>query len=112
MRVRGPVNRVFDGDHELVALPGTPVGNVSGPVVDVGPGLRKTFRAANLDGKVAMASTQAPDGDNRWIHRMEKYAAAVENGAVSFLFQNHLPGGLPPGTSVAATARNRSPGSA
>jgi Iap family predicted aminopeptidase len=96
LQVREPVERVFEENHELIALPGTPAGELSGEVVDVGYGLPEQFRAADLDGKVAMASTRTADDDSRWVHRMEKYAAAVEHGATGFLFTNHRSGGLPP----------------
>ncbi|PSP17233.1 peptidase M28, partial [Halobacteriales archaeon QH_10_67_13] len=36
----------------------------------------------------------------RWIHRQEKYDAAVEAGAVGFVFRNHIEGTLPPTGSI------------
>jgi Zn-dependent M28 family amino/carboxypeptidase len=43
-----------------------------------------------------MASSETPDDYSRWIHRMEKYASAVDGGAVGFVFRNHVEGCLPP----------------
>lgn len=86
----------FDGSHEVVALPGTPAGDVSGELVDVGYGLPEDFEDLDLTGKVAMASSLTPDDYGRWVHRGEKYGYAVESGAEGFVFYNHVPGSLPP----------------
>ncbi|PSQ17550.1 peptidase M28 [Halobacteriales archaeon QS_8_69_26] len=95
LTVRSPVERSYRADHEVIALPGTPAGEVEAELVDVGHGTDEEFEAADLEGAVAMASSDAPDAD-RWIHRMEKYAAAAEAGAVGFVFRNHVEGALPP----------------
>ncbi|MFW6317488.1 MAG: M28 family peptidase, partial [Halorubrum sp.] len=39
---------------------------------------------------------RTPESHDRWIHRMEKYVAAAERGAVGFVFRNHVEGALPP----------------
>ena len=84
----------WTADHHVVALPGTPAGEVEAPVVDLGHGM-----PAEIDdevaGCVAMARSDVAEGD-RWVHRMEKYASAAEHGAVGFVFRNHVPGNLPP----------------
>jgi Zn-dependent M28 family amino/carboxypeptidase len=91
-----PHARRYDGDHEVIALPGTPAGAAEGEVVDVGCGTPEEFENADVEGKVAMASSRTPDDSDRWIHRMEKYVAAAEAGADGFVFRNHVEGCLPP----------------
>ena len=86
----------FDGSHELVELPGTPAGTVTGDIIDMGAGLPEDFDGVDLTGRLAMASSRTPDTYGRWVHRTEKYAHAVEAGAAGFLFYNHIEGALPP----------------
>ncbi|WP_435152265.1 M28 family peptidase [Haladaptatus sp. DFWS20] len=90
----------FDAQHETVALPGTPSGDVSAELVDVGDGLPEDFEECDVEGKIVMASSLTPDEYGRWIHRAEKYGAAVRGGAIGFLFRNHLDGNLPPTGSI------------
>ncbi|WP_266075625.1 M28 family metallopeptidase [Haladaptatus caseinilyticus] len=90
----------FDAQHETVALPGTPSGDVSAELIDVGDGLPEDFENADVEGKIVMASSLTPDEYGRWIHRGEKYGAAVRGGAAGFLFRNHLDGNLPPTGSI------------
>lgn len=94
---------VFDGSHELVELPGTPSGTVSGEVVDMGYGLPADFEGVDLSGSIAMASSLTPDDYGRWVHRSEKYGYAAESGAEGFLFYNHIEGALPPTGDVGHT---------
>jgi aminopeptidase YwaD len=96
LAVDGPVERTYGADHDVIALPGTPAGDVTGEVVDVGHGTDEAFADADVEGKVAMARSDVPDDHGRWVHRMEKYASAAEGGAVGFVFRNHVPGCLPP----------------
>ncbi|MFW5911423.1 MAG: M28 family peptidase [Halolamina sp.] len=93
-------SHTFDRSHQLVELPGTPSGDVGGELVDVGYGLPEDFEDADLEGKIAMASSLTPDDYGRWIHRAEKYGAAAKAGAVGFLFYNHIEGCLPPTGSI------------
>ncbi|WP_254546630.1 M28 family peptidase [Halomarina pelagica] len=86
----------FGRSHEIVALPGTPAGEVAGEIVDVGYGLAADFEGVDLEGKIVMASSLTPESHDRWVHRCEKYGYAVEAGASGFLFYNHLEGNLPP----------------
>ncbi|WP_049972328.1 M28 family peptidase [Haladaptatus cibarius] len=83
-------------DHEVIALPGTPGGDATGELVDVGYGLAEDFEERDLDGKIVMASSETPDDHGRWIHRMEKYVCAANAGAAGFVFRNHVEGCLPP----------------
>ena len=93
-----PHERVHDGQQDVLALPGCPSGEATGPVVDVGDGTYDEFerRSADLDGAVVLASSDTPEEHDRWIHRMEKYANAAEYGATAFVFRNHVEGSLPP----------------
>jgi Zn-dependent M28 family amino/carboxypeptidase len=86
--------RTFD----CIALPYSPAGEVEGDLVDVGHGTPREIRDADVSGRVAVASTTTPSG--RFIHRMEKYGCAVDEGAVGFVFVNHIPGQLPPTGSL------------
>lgn len=85
----------FDESHEIIALPGTPAGTINSRIVDVGPGTPTNFEETDLDGAIALVSDRTPEGHDRRIHRMEKYADAVEAGAVGFIFRNVAPGSLP-----------------
>jgi Zn-dependent M28 family amino/carboxypeptidase len=98
IEVAGAVERRHERSDEVIALPGTPAGEASAPLVDVGDGTDEEFEAASdaLDGAVAMASSRTPESRDRWIHRMEKYVTAAEHGAVGFVFRNHIEGALPP----------------
>lgn len=86
----------FDEQYQTVALPGTPSGEVQAELVDVGYGRPEDFESSNLDGKIAMVSSETPEDYGRWIHRGEKYSFAVKNGATAFVFYNHVEGSLPP----------------
>ncbi len=96
--VSGAVDRRHERSHDVIALPGTPAGDVTGPLVDVGDGTYEEFEAAGdeLAGAVAMVSSRTPDSHDRWLHRMEKYVNAADNGAIGFVFRNHVEGALPP----------------
>ena len=98
LTVEQPAERVHEGSHQVIALPGTPAGEVSGHVVDVGAGTYDEFeaKADELDGAIAMASSDTPEHADRWLHRMEKYVNAADHGAVAFVFRNHIEGALPP----------------
>ncbi|MFC7072984.1 M28 family peptidase [Halovenus rubra] len=88
--------RSYVQQHQVLSLPGTPKGDQSAELVDVGHGTPAEFETADLDGAIAMASSKTPETHDRWIHRKEKYEAAVEAGAVGFVFRNHVEGCLPP----------------
>ena len=88
-------DRRFDHEHDVLALPGTTDGEVDAPLVDLGYGLPEEI-GEEADGAIVMARTDVPDDHDRWVHRLEKYAAAVRQGAVGFLFRNHVEGCLPP----------------
>ena len=98
LSVSEAVERRHEHSHEVIALPGTPSGEATAPLVDIGDGTDEEFAAAGdaLEGAIAMASSRTPESHDRWIHRMEKYVAAAERGAVGFVFRNHIKGALPP----------------
>lgn len=84
---------------ECVALPWSPPSTARGRLVDVGAGGPDAF-SEDVAGAVVMASSRQPPAADRVVHRREKYALAVDNGAVGFVFRNHLPGCLPRSGSV------------
>ncbi len=96
LTLREPVERSF----EAIALPYSPQGEVRGRLVDVGHGTPDEIDEADVAGNVAVASTTTPGG-GRFVHRMEKYGHAVEQGAAGFVFVNHVPGQLPPTGALA-----------
>jgi aminopeptidase YwaD len=98
LTVEEPAERTHEGSHQVIALPGTPAGEASGRVVDVGAGTYEEFeeKADELDGAIAMASSETPESADRWLHRMEKYVNAADHGADAFVFRNHIEGALPP----------------
>lgn len=97
---RGEASIEADGSTQpCIALPLSPAGSVSGELVDVGYGLPDDFDE-DLEGAIVMASTNVPDWFDRFIHRQEKYARAIDAGAAGFIFANHLDGCLAPTGSV------------
>jgi Zn-dependent M28 family amino/carboxypeptidase len=94
----------YEADHRVVALPGTPAGEREAELVDVGYGVPGEI-GDEVNGKIAMARSDTPPEHDRWHHRMEKYAAAAENGAVGFVFRNHVEGCLPPTGEIGYHAR-------
>ncbi|MFC7132834.1 MULTISPECIES: M28 family metallopeptidase [Salinibaculum] len=81
---------------EALALPYSPSGDVSGPLVDVGHGLPSTVAERDVEGAVVVANVETPQDADRRVHRMEKVGHAAEAGAAAFLFVNDRPGQLPP----------------
>jgi Zn-dependent M28 family amino/carboxypeptidase len=98
LTVSEPHERVHDESHEVISLPGSPSGTVTADLVDVGAGGYTNFEeaSADIDGAVVMASSETPESADRWIHRMEKYSNAATEGAVAFVFRNHIQGAVPP----------------
>jgi len=92
LRVTAPVEREF----EAIALPYSPAATLDAELVDVGHGTPAEVDAADVDGKLVVASTATPSDSPRVVHRMEKFGHAAEAGAVGFIFVNHVPGQLPP----------------
>lgn len=88
-------DRTFDRQHEVIALPGTTDGDITAELVDFGYGVPEEI-TADAEDKIVMVRSDVPDEHDRWVHRIEKYAEAVRQGAVGFLFRNHVDGALPP----------------
>jgi Zn-dependent M28 family amino/carboxypeptidase len=91
-----PTDREFD----CIALPGSPAGEVEAEIIHLEYGLPKDFENADLDGKIVVARSDVPEHHDRWMHRREKYFLAYEGGAEGFIYQNHIPGCLPPTGSL------------
>ncbi|ELZ23906.1 peptidase M28 [Haloterrigena salina JCM 13891] len=86
--------------QNCIALPRSPADRATAPLVDLGYGLPADFEETDLEGKIAMVRSDIPDYYDRYLHRREKYYHAVENGAVGFVYRNHVEGCLPPTGSV------------
>lgn len=97
--------RADDAEADCIALPRSPSREATGDLVDVGHGLPEDFEAVDLEGSVVLARSDAPDWYDRYIHRREKYHAAVEGGAAAFVYRNHVEGCLPPTGNVGTASR-------
>ncbi|SDC23378.1 Zn-dependent amino-or carboxypeptidase, M28 family [Natrinema hispanicum] len=94
-----------DTTQDCIALPRSPDDRVTGPLVDLGYGLPADFETTDLEGAIVMVRSDVPDYYDRYLHRREKYYHAVENGAVGFIYRNHVEGCLPPTGSVGSAER-------
>jgi len=88
------------GEEDGIALPRSPAGTAAGTLVDMGHGVPEDFEDVDLEGKIVLVSSDAPDWYDRYVHRREKYYYAMDRGAAGFLYQNHVEGCLPPTGSV------------
>lgn len=88
-------SRDYDSQHEVIALPGTPSGELESDLIDVGYGISEDLDG-DIAGSVVLIRSDVPDPCSRWVHRLEKYATAIDRGARGFIYQNHIPGCLPP----------------
>lgn len=95
LELRSPHQRSF----EAIALPYSPSASIEGELVDVGDGTPAEIDEEPVDGRIAVASTTSPPG-GRFIHRVEKFGYAIEQGAEAFIFVNHRDGQLPPTGSL------------
>ncbi len=98
-------NKRYKASHQILALPGCIDGTIDAELVDVGHGTEAEFESTDVEGKIVMASSDVPDDYDGWLHRMEKYASAIEGGAEAFVFRNHIEGCLPPTGEVGYHAR-------
>jgi Zn-dependent M28 family amino/carboxypeptidase len=94
---------------ETRALPYSPGGMVTGRLVDVDAGSPEIINGADLEGAIALTSTETP-ANERHVHRMETFGHAVEAGARAVVFANHIPGQLPPTGSLAFDRETAVPG--
>jgi Zn-dependent M28 family amino/carboxypeptidase len=90
--------------QDCIALPRSPAERVVAPLVDLGYGLPEAFAATDVEDAIVMVRSDVPDYHDRYVHRREKYSRAVENGAVGFVYRNHVEGCLPPTGSVGSDA--------
>ena len=88
-------DRTYANQHQVIALPASPDASVTGELVDLGHGLRDDIESRDLTGQIAMVRSDSPPGEP-YVHRMVKYSAAVEAGAVGVIYGNHIEGCLPP----------------
>ncbi|WP_267643417.1 M28 family peptidase [Haloarchaeobius amylolyticus] len=88
--------RTVESNHEVIALPGSPAGAVSGELIDVRHGVQDDIESTDLDGAIALAADTTPADHGRHVHRLEKYAWAAEAGAEAFVYRTDRPGCLPP----------------
>lgn len=93
--VTDPVEHTFERHAQPIALPYSPSGDVHAELVDVGHGTPDEIDDRDVEGKIAVASTDSPE-DHRFVHRMETYGHLVEAGAAAFVFANHVEGQLAP----------------
>lgn len=99
----------YTNQHELIALPRTTDGEVTGELVDIGYGIPEDFEREVIAGNLVLVSTDTPDDYDRFVHRKEKYARAIDAGATGVLFASHLDGCIPLTGSVGGiTAESRS----
>ena len=96
LHIGPPYDRTFEGQHELLAHPGTSTTDVTGPLVDLGYATPDAVETTDIDGAVVLASSGVPDEYPRDVSRMEKYVRAADAGAAGFVFRTHAPGALPP----------------
>ncbi|MFB1064124.1 M28 family peptidase [Natrinema sp. H-ect4] len=89
-----------DTTQDCIALPRSPSDRVVAPLIDLGYGLPADFEERDVEDAVVMVRSDVPDYYDRHLHRREKYYHAVENGAVGFVYRNHVEGCLPPTGSV------------
>ncbi|SEV98592.1 M28 family peptidase [Natrinema salifodinae] len=89
-----------DTTQDCIALPRSPSERVGAPLLDLGYGLPEDFESTDVEDAIVMVRSDIPDYYDRYVHRREKYYHAVENGAVGFVYRNHVEGCLPPTGSV------------
>ncbi|MFC4437141.1 MULTISPECIES: M28 family peptidase [Natrialbaceae] len=90
--------------QDCIALPRSPADRVEAPLIDLGYGLPEEFEETDVEGAVVMVRSDIPNYYDRYVHRREKYYHAVDNGAVGFVYRNHVEGCLSPTGSVGTEA--------
>lgn len=94
--VGAPVDRGFENDFDIISLPGSPAASIDAKLCDLGYGLPEDFEEHDVGGKIVIVDSSTPPTHSRRIHRMEKYASAVNAGAEGFILRGHHEGCLPP----------------
>lgn len=93
--VTDPDEHTFERHSPPIALPYSPAGEIHADLIDVGYGTPAEIEERDVEGKIAVASTDSPE-DQRFVHRMETYGHLVDAGAAAFVFANHIEGQLAP----------------
>src|SRR5579883_2184371 len=91
LEVLAPVAR----EVAAISLPYTPPADLEGEVIWVGQGEEEDFKRleGQIAGKIVLSAAEAsPGAGQRSSHRREKFARAIDAGAVAFLFANQNPG--------------------
>lgn len=105
LTVLDPVERSFD----TIALPYSPAAEIEAELIDVGYGTPSEIEERDVEGKIAIASTDSPE-DQRFVHRMETFGHLVDGGAAAFIFANHIEGQLAPTGTLRFNERAEIPG--
>lgn len=84
-----------NSEYRCLALPRSPSVSATGSLVDVGYGLPETFENTDVADQIVVVAAGVPENHDRYVHRMEKYRCAVEQGAAAFLFRSTRDGDLP-----------------
>lgn len=90
-------------EFSCFALPRSPSGEVSGQLVNLGHGLPSEFDDSDLRGAVVQFASGG-EAEGRAIHRVEKYARAVDAGAAGVVYRSTHDGCLAETGSVASDA--------
>lgn len=101
LEVTAPVQR----EVAAISLPYSPPADLEGEVISVGQGEEEDFQRLGdqARGKIVLSAAEASPGPGqRSSHRREKFARAIEAGAIAFLFANQNPGMLAITGSLAA----------
>jgi aminopeptidase YwaD len=106
-----PVEREFSA----IAMPFCPSADLEADVIDVGEGELPDFErlADQISGKIVLTDAETNKPGERKSHRNDKYAWAVERGAVAIVYMNqnpgllHITGGIPGNKPNDQTAEGR-----
>lgn len=92
LRLTAPVEREFS----CVAMPYCPPADLEAELLDVGEGEKADFErlAEQVAGKIVISAAETNKPGERKSHRTDKYAWAVERGALGYIYINQNPGML------------------
>ncbi|MFB6210505.1 MAG: M28 family peptidase [Halobacteriales archaeon] len=96
LTIEGPWTRTFEAPHDVIGLPGSPADEVAAAIVDAGSGTPEEIADLDLDGKIALVSSQNPHDYGRAINRIEKYVRLADAGAAGFVYYNDVAGAITP----------------
>lgn len=94
VRTRRERGLTYDETHQVVALPGSPNGDVEAELVDGGYGTPEEVEG-KLDGKVVLVRNDTPPGYDQWNQPGDTYTNAADAGAVGYVVRNTVEGCLP-----------------